>query len=34
MENFKFAEGKNSFQHHMNFTLRSFKDLHVTFDKR
>jgi len=34
MKNFKFAEGKNSFQHHMNFTLRSFKDLHVTFDKR
>ena len=34
MENFRFAEGKNSFQHHMNFTLRSFKDLHVTFDKR
>jgi len=34
MKNFKFAEGKNSFQHHMNFTLRSFKDLHVTFEKR
>ena len=34
MENFDFSPGKNSFQHHLNFTLRSFTDLHVTFDKR
>tara|TARA_B100000902_G_scaffold395534_1_gene454320 strand:- start:1309 stop:2601 length:1293 start_codon:yes stop_codon:yes gene_type:complete len=33
LKNFRFSEGKNSFQHHMNFTLRSFTDLHVTFDK-
>ncbi|HJM28788.1 MAG: cytochrome P450 [Acidimicrobiales bacterium] len=34
IKNFRFAEKKNTFQHHMNFTLRSFKDLHVTFEKR
>ena len=34
MENFQFIEGKNNFQHHRNFTLRSFKDLHVNFTKR
>jgi cytochrome P450 len=34
IEKIEFAEGKNSFQHHTNFTLRSFKELYVTFDKR
>ena len=33
MENFSFSPDKNSFQHHLNFTLRSFTDLHFTFDK-
>ena len=33
MKNFSFSPGKNSFQHHLNFTLRSFTDLHFTFDK-
>lgn len=34
LDDLAFAEGKNSFQHHMNLTLRSFTDLHVTFRKR
>jgi len=34
MENFAFSPEKNDFQHHLNFTLRSFTDLHFTFDKR
>ena len=33
MKNFSFAPNKNTFQHHLNFTLRSFTDLHITFDK-
>tara|TARA_B100001741_G_scaffold108587_1_gene89364 strand:- start:923 stop:1954 length:1032 start_codon:yes stop_codon:yes gene_type:complete len=33
MTNFSFTPEKNSFQHHLNFTLRSFTDLHFTFDK-
>ena len=33
MKNFSFAPDKNTFQHHLNFTLRSFTDLHITFDK-
>ncbi len=33
MKNFSFAPNKNTFQHHLNFTLRSFTDLHLTFDK-
>lgn len=34
ISNIEFAESKNTFQHHTNFTLRSFKDLHVTFEKQ
>ena len=34
IENFAFSAGKNDFQHHLNFTLRSFTNLHMTFDKR
>ena len=34
LENFRFAEGKNDFHHHVNFTLRAFKALHITFERR
>lgn len=34
LENFAFAEGKNTFQHDVNFTLRAFQSLHITFDAR
>ncbi|MGI9623804.1 MAG: cytochrome P450 [Acidimicrobiales bacterium] len=34
LENLAFAPERNSFQHHVNFTLRAFKALHITFDKR
>jgi len=34
LDNLAFAEGKNNFQHHVNFTLRAFQSLHMTFDKR
>ena len=34
LTNFGFAEGKNTFHHSVNFTLRAFEDLHITFDRR
>ena len=34
MKNFRFAEGKNDFQHQGNFMVRALKHLHVTFEKR
>ncbi len=34
MTNFRFADGKNNFQHAVNFTLRAFEGLHITFEKR
>ena len=34
LTNFEFAEGKNTFHHAVNFTLRAFEDLHITFDRR
>lgn len=33
LKKFEFAKEKNSFQHHMNFTLRSFTELYFTFEK-
>ena len=30
----RFTEGRNSFQHAVNFTLRAFEGLHITFSKR
>lgn len=34
VENLAFVPGANQFAHHVNFTLRAFKDLHITFTKR
>ena len=34
LTNFAFADGKNDFQRAVNFTLRAFPSLHITFDKR
>ncbi len=34
LENIRFTENRNSFQHEVNFTLRAFSGLHLTFDKR
>lgn len=34
LSGFGFAERKNNFQHAVNFTLRAFEGLHITFDKR
>ena len=34
LTNVGFAEGKNTFHHAVNFTLRAFEDLHITFDRR
>jgi cytochrome P450 len=31
---FRFAEGRNTFQHALNFTLRAFDHLYVTFERR
>ena len=33
LKKIKFAKEKNSFEHHMNFTLRSFTELYFTFEK-
>ena len=34
LTNVGFAEGKNTFHHAVNFTLRAFEGLHITFDRR
>ncbi len=34
LDNLAFAEGENDFHHAVNFTLRAFADLHITFDAR
>ena len=34
MKNFRFAEGRNDFQHQGNFMVRALKHLHITFEKR
>ena len=34
LDDLAFAPGKNSFQHHVNFTLRAFTELHITFGRR
>lgn len=34
LNNLAFAEGKNDFHHAVNFTLRAFEALHITFDQR
>ena len=33
LKKIEFAKEKNSFEHHMNFTLRSFTELYFTFEK-
>lgn len=34
LQDLRCAEGRNSFQHHVNFTLRAFKELHITYSAR
>jgi cytochrome P450 len=34
LDDLAFAPGANQFQHHVNFTLRAFTDLHITFSRR
>jgi cytochrome P450 len=34
LRDLRFAEGRNTFQHARNFTLRAFDHLHVTFERR
>lgn len=34
LDDLAFADDKNDFQHHVNFTLRAFKGLHITFTEK
>ena len=34
LDDLAFAPDRNSFQHHVNFTLRAFTELHITFGSR